>query len=102
MVYGVTTGVGDNIRILVPPDLGSHLSENVIRSHAAGVGEPLQVEEVRAIMFLRANALSKGYSAIRPEIVERLAAMLNQRVQPVVPSRVSVGASGDLAAEAGS
>ena len=73
------------------------LQVNLLRSHAAGVGEPLPVPVVRATMALRANVLAKGYSGIRLETLELLVALLNRRVHPVVPSRGSVGASGDLA-----
>lgn len=96
-VYGVNTGVGllADVRI-VPEDL-EKLQRNVVRSHAAGVGEPLEIAEVRAMMVVRANVLAKGYSGIRPAVAERLCEMLNRGVTPVVPSRGSVGASGDLA-----
>src|SRR5205807_5601739 len=70
---------------------------NLLRSHAAGVGEPLPVRAVRATMALRANVLAKGFSGIRIETLEALIALLNQQVHPWVPSRGSVGASGDLA-----
>jgi histidine ammonia-lyase len=70
---------------------------NLVRSHAAGVGEPLEDAEVRAMMLIRANVLAKGFSGIRPELAEMLCELLNRGVHPVVPSRGSVGASGDLA-----
>src|SRR5439155_20900668 len=69
----------------------------LLRSHAAGVGEPLSPRAVRAMMALRANVLAKGYSGIRRATLDRLIDALNARVHPVVPSRGSVGASGDLA-----
>jgi histidine ammonia-lyase len=69
----------------------------VIRSHAAGVGEPLAREVVRAMMLIRANVLAKGFSGIRPLVAERLCELLGRGVTPVVPSQGSVGASGDLA-----
>jgi histidine ammonia-lyase len=96
-VYGVNTGVGLLAEVRIPAsDLGQ-LQRNVIRSHAAGVGEPLERDEVRAMMLIRANVLAKGFSGIRPLVAERLCELLNRGVTPVVPSRGSVGASGDLA-----
>jgi histidine ammonia-lyase len=96
-VYGVTTGFGDLADVGIDPDQTTELQRNLVRSHAAGVGEPLPVEVVRAMLLLRANALAVGLSGVRPELVELLAGMLNAEVHPVVPSRGSVGASGDLA-----
>jgi histidine ammonia-lyase len=96
-VYGVTTGFGDLATIRIEPDQTAELQRNLVRSHAAGVGDPLPVEVVRAMLLLRANALAVGLSGIRPEVVELLIGMLNAEVHPVVPSRGSVGASGDLA-----
>jgi histidine ammonia-lyase len=96
-VYGVTTGVGDLANVAIEPAQTAELQRNLIRSHAAGVGEPLPVEVVRAMLLLRANALAVGLSGVRPAVVELLIGMLNAAVHPVVPSRGSVGASGDLA-----
>jgi len=96
-VYGVTTGFGDLADTRVEPAQTSTLQHNLVRSHAAGVGEPLPDEVVRAILLLRANALAVGLSGVRIELVELLVAMLNAAVHPVVPSRGSLGASGDLA-----
>ncbi|HET7618222.1 MAG TPA: histidine ammonia-lyase [Vicinamibacterales bacterium] len=96
-VYGVNTGFGSLAEVKIArPDLRA-LQINLLRSHAAGVGEPLPVRAVRATMALRANVLAKGYSGIRRETLARLVEMLNRRVHPIVPSRGSVGASGDLA-----
>jgi histidine ammonia-lyase len=81
----------------VPPADLEQLQRNVIRSHAAGVGDPLDRNEVRAMMLIRANVLAKGFSGIRPVVAERLCQMLEHGVTPVVPSQGSVGASGDLA-----
>ncbi len=97
VVYGLTTGFGALAEVVIPRDRIEELQENLIRSHAAGVGEPLPDEEVRAIMLLRANVLALGHSGVRPHIIERILDLLNHGIHPVVPSRGSVGASGDLA-----
>ena len=96
-VYGVNTGFGALADTAIARDQLGALQLNLLRSHAAGVGAPLPVRAVRASMALRANVLAKGFSGIRPETLELLIAMLNAGVHPVVPSRGSVGASGDLA-----
>lgn len=96
-VYAVNTGVGDLVDVRIPESDLKRLQVNLVRSHACGVGEPLPAEVVRAMMLLRANALAKGFSAVRPEVIEMLISMLNSRVHPVVPRQGSVGASGDLA-----
>jgi histidine ammonia-lyase len=96
-VYGVNTGFGSLAEVRIPRSELSALQRNLLRSHAAGVGEPLSVPVVRAMMALRANVLAKGYSGIRRTTLETLIAALNAGVHPVVPSRGSVGASGDLA-----
>src|SRR5438876_1015399 len=96
-VYGVNTGVGLLADVRVPPADLDLLQRNVIRSHAAGVGDPLARDEVRAMILIRANVLAKGFSGIRPVVAERLCQMLEHGVTPVVPARGSVGASGDLA-----
>jgi histidine ammonia-lyase len=95
--YGINTGFGAFAEVRVPAESLGALQVNLLRSHAAGVGEPLPVPIVRATMALRANVLAKGYSGIRLETLERLVEMLNRGVHPIVPSRGSVGASGDLA-----
>jgi histidine ammonia-lyase len=95
--YGINTGFGSFAEVKIPHDSLSQLQVNLLRSHAAGVGEPLAVPVVRAAMALRANVLAKGYSGIRLETLELLVELLNRRVHPLVPSRGSVGASGDLA-----
>ena len=97
VVYGVTTGFGRLADIVISPDQQAELQANLIRSHAVGLGEPITVHQVRAIMLLRANALAKGFSGIRLEVVELLVEFLNRGVHPVVPTTGSVGASGDLA-----
>ena len=96
-VYGVTTGFGHLSRVRIPHEQLSDLQHNLLRSHAAGVGEPLSEEVVRGMMLLLAASLARGNSGVRPEVVQLLLGMLNERIYPVVPSRGSVGASGDLA-----
>jgi histidine ammonia-lyase len=95
--YGVNTGFGALADVAIPADQLAALQLNLLRSHAAGTGEPLPVPAVRALMALRANVLAKGFSGIRLETLEALIGLLNAGVHPVVPSRGSVGASGDLA-----
>jgi histidine ammonia-lyase len=95
--YGINTGFGSFAEVKIAPDALEALQLNLLRSHAAGVGEPLPARSVRATIALRANVLAKGFSGIRVETLEALMAMLNAGVHPVVPSRGSVGASGDLA-----
>jgi histidine ammonia-lyase len=97
VVYGVTTGFGNFADVHIPLDRLRELQLNLVRSHAAGVGEPLGEAETRGLMLLRANVLAKGFSGIRLATLELLVEMLNRHVHPVVPSRGSVGASGDLA-----
>jgi len=97
VVYGITTGFGSFADVHIPLDRLRELQVNLVRSHAAGVGAPLDEAETRALMLLRANVLAKGFSGIRLETLERLLELLNRRVHPVVPSQGSVGASGDLA-----
>jgi histidine ammonia-lyase len=96
-VYAVNTGVGDLVDVRIPQDDLRTLQVNLLRSHACGLGEPLPVEVVRAMLLLRANALAKGYSGVRPELVDLLVGMLNAGIHPVIPRQGSVGASGDLA-----
>ncbi len=96
-VYAVNTGVGLLADVRVSNGDLETLQRNVVRSHCAGVGDPLGRAETRAMMLIRANVLAKGFSGIRPLIAERLCDLLNRGVTPVVPSRGSVGASGDLA-----
>jgi histidine ammonia-lyase len=95
--YGINTGFGSFAEVRIPADSLAELQVNLLRSHAAGVGEPLPVRVVRATMALRANVLAKGFSGIRLDTLERLVDLLNHGVHPVVPARGSVGASGDLA-----
>jgi histidine ammonia-lyase len=95
--YGINTGFGRFVSKTIPPELAAELQLRLLRSHACGVGEPYPDEIVRAAMLLRANTLAKGYSGARTETVELLLGCLRRGVTPVVPSRGSVGASGDLA-----
>ena len=96
-VYGLTTGFGHLANVVVPRDKLEQLQANLIRSHSAGVGEPLPGSVVRAMIALRVNALARGRSGIRVSTVEALLALLAADVLPVVPGQGSVGASGDLA-----
>lgn len=96
VVYGITTGFGYFKERRIGPEAVEQLQHNLIVSHSAGVGEPLSVETVRAMLLLRANALAKGYSGVRPETLGLLIEMLNRGVHPRIPSQGSVGASGDL------
>ena len=95
--YGINTGFGAFASRQISPEQVRKLQRNLVRSHAAGVGEPLAADHVRRMMLLKANSLAAGYSGIRPEVVETLLALLNHDVLPIVPCRGSVGASGDLA-----
>jgi len=97
VVYGVTTGFGSLASTYVPPERTRELQERLLLSHAAGVGEPLSTEVVRAMLLLRANTLALGHSGCRPELIDRLLQLLRLRIHPIVPSQGSVGASGDLA-----
>jgi len=96
-VYGINTGFGKLSEVRIPTDDLVRLQENLVRSHACGVGEPLPANEVRVMLLLRANVLAKGFSGARVEVAEALLALLEHDVLPWVPSRGSVGASGDLA-----
>jgi histidine ammonia-lyase len=96
VIYAVNTGVGELVDVKIPPDELKALQVNLLRSHACGVGDRFPPEVVRAMMLLRANALAKGYSGVRPDIVQMLVKMLNSGIVPSVPRQGSVGASGDL------
>jgi histidine ammonia-lyase len=97
LVYGVTTGFGDLASVRIEPAAVERLQENLLVSHATGVGAPLPREVVRAMLLLRANTLALGHSGCRPVLVDRLLAFLRAGIHPVVPEQGSVGASGDLA-----
>jgi histidine ammonia-lyase len=95
--YGINTGFGALATTSISHGELAELQCNIIRSHAAGVGEPLDVEIVRGMMLLLAASLCRGHSGSRPIVAQTLVEMLNANVIPVIPSRGSVGASGDLA-----
>jgi histidine ammonia-lyase len=95
--YGVNTGFGELAEVRISQEQVRQLQLNLVRSHCCGVGVPLSETETRVMMLLRANTLAKGFSGVRPAIVETLCEMLNRGVHPVIPSQGSVGASGDLA-----
>ncbi|MGA8022584.1 MAG: histidine ammonia-lyase [Candidatus Acidiferrales bacterium] len=96
-VYGVNTGFGKLASVRISREQIGELQVNLVRSHACGIGAPLSELETRAMLALRANAIAKGFSGVRPVVAETLCAMLNAGVHPVIPSQGSVGASGDLA-----
>jgi histidine ammonia-lyase len=96
-VYGITTGFGALCEVVIPPADTRTLQENILMSHAAGVGDPLPPEVVRAVIAVRAADLGQGLSGVRPAILQALVALVNTGVVPVVPEKGSVGASGDLA-----
>src|SRR5215467_7048952 len=97
VVYGINTGFGALSDMTIPVEKLLELQVNLVRSHACGIGDLLPEQTVRAMMVQRANVLAKGYSGCRTLVIETLIRMLNAGVHPLVPSRGSVGASGDLA-----
>jgi histidine ammonia-lyase len=97
VVYGLTTGFGKFAREIIPADKIEELQENLILSHATGVGNNFSIPETRAITLLRCNVLAKGYSGIKLKTLETLIDMLNAEIHPCIPEKGSVGASGDLA-----
>ncbi|WP_226526937.1 histidine ammonia-lyase [Metabacillus niabensis] len=97
IVYGITTGFGKFSDVYIDKDHVENLQLNLIRSHACGVGDPFPEEVSRAMILLRANALLKGFSGVRPVIIERLLDLVNAGIHPVIPQQGSLGASGDLA-----
>ncbi|HKZ90467.1 MAG TPA: histidine ammonia-lyase [Thermoplasmata archaeon] len=97
VAYGIKTGFGELANVVIPDRDVRRLQLNLLRSHALGQGEPLGTDEVRAALLLRVNSLAIGYSGVRRELVSLLVDLLNRGVHPVVPSRGSLGASGDLA-----
>jgi histidine ammonia-lyase len=95
--YGVSTGFGAMATVAIPPDRRAELQRSLVRSHAAGMGPPVETEVVRAMVFLRARSLALGHSGTRPLLAEGLLGLLNAEITPVVPEFGSLGASGDLA-----
>lgn len=96
-VYGVTTGFGKLKNQFISKDKVEELQENLIRSHAVGIGEPYSQDETRAILFVRLLSLAQGYSGVRLDVLEKIIELLNKNIVPRVPSQGSVGCSGDLA-----
>lgn len=96
-VYGITTGFGKFSDVIIPSEAVADLQLNLIRSHACAVGEPFPEHISRAMILLRANALAKGFSGVRRELLQQLLNLLNDRIHPVIPQQGSLGASGDLA-----
>lgn len=96
VAYGITTGFGEFAHVTIEPAQVRDLQRNLLMSHAVGVGEPLSRDVVRAMMLIRANTLLRGHSGVRRVVIERLVTLLNDDLVPVVPSRGSVGSSGDL------
>src|SRR5260221_9324237 len=95
--YGVSTGFGSLATARIPPERREELQRALLRSHAAGMGEPIEVEVVRAMLLLRARTLAMGFSGARPIVADAMLALLNAGLTPVVPEHGSLGASGDLA-----
>lgn len=96
-MYGINTGLGRLMDVRVPSEDLDRFQRLIVNAHSSGIGEPLAIDEVRALLLLRVNALAKGMSGVRVECLDRLLAMLNLGVHPVIPWQGSVGASGDLA-----
>ena len=97
VIYGVNTGFGAFSDVEISNEEIVQLQKNLIRSHCVGIGDPFTKTESRAIMYLRANALARGHSGIRPIVIEKIIQFLNEDIIPVIPQQGSVGASGDLA-----
>jgi histidine ammonia-lyase len=97
VIYGVTTGFGQLASVRIPPEDAAQLQLNLVRSHAVGAGPPLPADVVRGMLLLLGASLRRGHSGVRLELVDLLHALLERDVVPVVPSKGSVGSSGDLA-----
>jgi histidine ammonia-lyase len=97
IAYGITTGFGAFKDKIISPEEAGHLQQNILMSHAVGVGKPFDIPTTRAIMLIRANTLARGFSGIRLETLELLIEFLNKKIHPVIPEKGSLGASGDLA-----
>ena len=96
-VYGVNTGFGQLAEVQIDKNELAHLQENLVRSHAVGVGSDLDDDTVRLILLMKVIALAEGFSGVRPELVDALCALINHQIYPRIPAQGSVGASGDLA-----
>ncbi len=96
VIYGVNTGFGDLASVVISPENSKVLQENLLKSHACGVGDPFPEEIVRAIMLLRINSLIRGFSGISMPTLQQMVTYLNLGIHPVIPEQGSVGASGDL------
>jgi histidine ammonia-lyase len=96
-VYGINTGFGLLANVRIPADQLELLQRSIVLSHAAGVGEPMADSTIRLILALKINSLARGYSGVRPRLIDALATMFNRGIHPVIPQKGSVGASGDLA-----
>ncbi|MEH7252823.1 histidine ammonia-lyase [Neobacillus niacini] len=97
VVYGINTGFGKFSDVLINKEDVRDLQLNLIRSHACGIGDPFPEVVSKAMVLLRANALLKGYSGVRPVVIERLIELVNKEITPIIPQQGSLGASGDLA-----
>jgi histidine ammonia-lyase len=97
VIYSINTGFGALAKVKIPADMFGQLQRNLVLSHAAGVGRFLEDDVVRLVMLLKINALSQGYSGVRPELIDFLIALYNHEIYPCIPEKGSVGASGDLA-----
>ena len=97
VIYGITTGFGKFSDVLIRKEDVETLQLNLIHSHACGVGEPFPEIVSRGMLILRANALMKGFSGVRPVVIEKLLELVNHHIHPVIPQQGSLGASGDLA-----
>lgn len=97
VVYGITTGFGRFSNVVIKNEQVEKLQDSLIRSHTCGVGRHFDIEVVRGIMLLRLNALVKGYSGVRLEMLQTLVHMINKKVHPAIPEKGSLGSSGDLA-----
>ena len=95
-IYGVTTGVGDSVTTRIPAELAAQLPLNILRFHGCGTGDALSEMQAAAVVAVRLASLTRGHCGVRVEVVERLCALLNQRILPRIPAIGSVGASGDL------
>ena len=97
VIYGINTGFGKFSDVRIESEDVQELQTNLIHSHACGVGDPFPEAVSRAMLVLRANALVKGYSGVRPLLIEKLVELVNKEIHPVIPQQGSLGASGDLA-----